>query len=186
MARSDRNPPTEAHRPTTSGNAGDPVAPNADRGLGPWIRDKVSRELTSRKNRVSDRLDGVAQRVRRIGEPAPSEPLPGMAVIADDAAKRLEQVAEGLRERDLEELAEDVRGFAKSRPAVFIGAGLAAGLIAGRFLRSSAAPAEASAPQRSTGPDDKRSRGMRPDQSNWAGRGETHGKADEGRGHGER
>jgi hypothetical protein len=155
MAANTRIPPGESRETTTSGSGRDRPDAGAREGLGGWIRDRVSKELTSRKNRVSDRLDGVAERVRRIGEPRASEPLPRVSAIADDAARRIEQVAEGLRERDLGELADDVRGFARNRPAAFIGAGLAAGLIAGRFLRSSSGPSMESGKQPGDTPPDQ-------------------------------
>jgi hypothetical protein len=145
-------PPTESNQPTTSGREGAREGGRADAGrrddgLAGWLQRRVTRELSARKNRVSDRLGNVAESVRRASEPLRAEPFPALGGLAENAARRIERVADGLRERELDELAEDVRGFARHRPGAFIGAGLAAGLIAGRFLRSSGPVA----PERKTG-----------------------------------
>jgi hypothetical protein len=79
----------------------------------------------------------VAETVRRVGEPLHGEPFTRLGRYADGAARAIDRVAGDLRDRDLDQLAEDVRGFARRRPAVFVGAGIAAGVIAARFLKSS-------------------------------------------------
>jgi hypothetical protein len=163
MSSSERKPSTEARQLATRGREGDQGGSAPGEGLGGWLRHRVTRELDARKNRVVDRLDVVAGTVRKVGEPLRSDSFPALGSLADDAARRIEGVASGLRERDLDELADDVRGFARSRPAAFVGAGLAAGLIAGRFLRSSGSRSTGGAPRNgasgSNGDDDQ---GRRP------------------------
>jgi hypothetical protein len=101
------------------------------------LRDRVTSVLNARKSRVSDRLAEVAETMRRVGEPLRDQPFSKLGGYADGAARTIERVATGLRDRDVDQLAQDVRGFARRRPAAFVGAGLAAGLIMARFLKSS-------------------------------------------------
>lgn len=135
MASTNRTVPNESQQSATSGNS----RPGRRSGEGAegWLRERVTGVLNARKSRVSDQLEAVADTVRRVGEPLHGEPYDKLGGYADGAARTIERVATGLRDRDLDELAEDVRGFARRQPAVFIGAGLAAGVVAARFLKSS-------------------------------------------------
>jgi hypothetical protein len=101
------------------------------------MRERVTSELNARKDRASEMLGQLASGVRQMGQPFQEDTLPALGAIADKAASRIEEVAEGMRERDVAELADDVRGLARRRPAAFIAAGFATGLLAARFLKSS-------------------------------------------------
>lgn len=100
-------------------------------------RSRLVTELNARKNLVSDTLDGVAETVRRAGEPLRGQSA-ALSGYADQAAGRLADLASGLRERDVAELAEDVEAFARRHPGAFAAGGFAAGILAARFLRSRA------------------------------------------------
>jgi hypothetical protein len=56
---------------------------------------------------------------------------------ADRAADQVERFSTYLRETDVDEIMEEVRGFARRRPALFLGGGAALGFFATRFLKSS-------------------------------------------------
>lgn len=134
MASTNRSVPLEPPREATSGN--EPPGPSPTDASDGWLKERVSGILNARKSRVSDRLEAVADTVRRVGEPLRDAPF-RLGAYADDAAHTIDRFASGLRERDLDQLTEDVRDFARRRPAAFVGVGLAAGLIASRFLKSS-------------------------------------------------
>jgi hypothetical protein len=158
MASTTRTRQNQAPEPTTSGSERPGRSPaEAQDG---WWRERLAGVVNARKSRVSERLEAVAETVRRAGEPLHSEPFSKLGGYADGAARTIDRVATGLRNRDVEELADDLRGFAKSRPVAFLGAGLAAGLIAGRFLKSSGDAAREAA--RSAGARAQRGRGPRP------------------------
>jgi hypothetical protein len=63
------------------------------------------------------------------------EPMAGEYV--ERAARRIEQVANYVRDAEVREMVAEVEDFAKRRPAVFIGSAFALGLLAARFLKSS-------------------------------------------------
>lgn len=104
------------------------------------VRGRVSDELNARKDRLTETLDGVAETVRRVGEPLREPPYAALGEYVDTAAGRLERLATDLRGRDVDELAREVGRFARKRPAAFVGATLVAGIMAARFLKSSRSP----------------------------------------------
>jgi hypothetical protein len=131
-------------------------------GLLSMARGRLRTELNARKNLVSDTLDGVADTVRRVGEPL-GEHSTSLGGYADQAAGRLKDLAAGLRERDVAELADEVAVFARRYPGAFVAGGFVAGVVTARFLRSTA-------PDASSGPGAERTRtAVREDQRRAAG-----------------
>jgi hypothetical protein len=128
------------HR-TSAAEAGAVPAGNQSTASLPLVgrfRDRVSQELNTRKDRASEVLDTLAGTVRRVGEPLHDESLGPLGGYADEAAERLERLATNIREHDVAELADDLRGVARQRPVAFAAVGFAAGLMAARFLKSTA------------------------------------------------
>lgn len=163
--RPDEGAPAEAAGAAAPGKAG----PEGRVGPLGRVRDRVNVALNARKDRASHVLEEVAGSVRRIGEPLQDAALAPLGTMADEAASRIEQFAAGIREHDVADLAEDLRGLARRRPAVFAAAGFAAGLVAARFLKSSAEepsqPGEAVTPRSHEGgrsPAGRSSRGPTP------------------------
>jgi hypothetical protein len=62
---------------------------------------------------------------------------PTTARFARQAADSLERISGNLRGRDLDSVVREVEGFARAQPALFLGAAVAAGFLAIRFLKSS-------------------------------------------------
>ena len=61
----------------------------------------------------------------------------GMANYVNRAADQLDRWSETLRNRELDDMARDVRRLAREQPALFIGAAFAIGVLTSRFLKSS-------------------------------------------------
>ena len=61
-----------------------------------------------------------------------------VAAYTQGVADKIEQLASALRGRDLPQLARDVEQLARRQPALFIGGAFSVGLIAARFMKSSA------------------------------------------------
>jgi hypothetical protein len=109
-----------------------------DSGTAERMRGRISSAMDARKDRAIDSLMGVADAVRRLGDPLQEESYGKAAEYTRKAAERLDDVALYLRERDTQQLIQDLRGFARRQPAVFMGIGFLAGALCGRFLKSSA------------------------------------------------
>jgi len=120
----------------TRGNDSRTSGKRAGNGLMDTIRDQATTRLTSQKARAADGLGGVVEAIRQTGQQL-REKNGTLAGYADNAAGQLEQWASNLRDRDVNELVDDVKRFAQRRPAVFIGGGVALGLVVARFLKSS-------------------------------------------------
>jgi hypothetical protein len=66
--------------------------------------------------------------------------------LAQSAADGLERFSGTLRERDMNALMRDVESFARRQPVAFIGAAVAVGFLAARFLKASAPEQTPAAP----------------------------------------
>ncbi|HZM37215.1 MAG TPA: hypothetical protein VFC18_22345 [Burkholderiales bacterium] len=62
---------------------------------------------------------------------------PTTARLATEAADALERMSSSLRSKDLDAMLGETERFARSQPALFLGAAVAAGFLAVRFLKSS-------------------------------------------------
>jgi hypothetical protein len=123
--------------PGQRGSSRDASKAESPRTLADRVRGRITTELNVRKDRLTETLDDVAETVRRVGEPLREPPYAALADYVETAAGRIEQLATDLRDRDVDELARDLGDLARRRPAVFVGATLAAGIVAARFLKSS-------------------------------------------------
>jgi hypothetical protein len=106
-------------------------------GIGDRVRQGINSQVGAQKDRAVDSLMGVADAVRRMGEPLQGQPYEPFAKYVQNAAERVEQAALYLRQHEVEELVDDLRDVARRQPAVFVGVGFLAGAICGRFLKSS-------------------------------------------------
>jgi len=121
--------------PFTPGNS--QTSSSSERGgVKDRIRQRVTSKVGTHKDRVVETLMSVASAVRRIGEQRQGQQYEPVANYANAAADHVEQAARYLRQHEIHEVVDDVREAARRRPVVFIGAGLLAGAIAGRVLKS--------------------------------------------------
>ena len=119
-------------------------------GLVDTLRNQASSQLTTQKERAAAGLGSVVEAVRQTGQQLRGK-NDALAGYAESAAAQLEGWSSQLRERDLSELVDDVKMFARRRPALFLGGGVALGVIAARILKSSGErQIDAGAPQRFT------------------------------------
>ena len=106
-------------------------------GMVDRVRDTAAAQLTSQKTRATDTLGSVAAAIRQSSQPLRDSNQAMLADYAGKAADQLEEFSTRLRERDLTELMDDAKRFARRQPALFVGAAFAAGVLAARFLKSS-------------------------------------------------
>jgi hypothetical protein len=87
-------------------------------------------------------LGTVVEAVRQTGQQL-RDKNPALAGYADSAAAQLERLASDFRTKDVSASADDVKRFARRRPAVFLGGALALGVVAARLVKSAADEANA-------------------------------------------
>jgi hypothetical protein len=102
--------------------------------------------LSLGKQRAADGLGSVANAIRKTGEHLREEDQGAFTEYFDRAARQVEIASDYLQRRSLGQVIGDVEQFARREPALFLGGAFVAGLIGGRFLKSSH-PQPASAPR---------------------------------------
>jgi hypothetical protein len=108
------------------------------RGLIDQVRDRASAQLTTQKNRATEGLGSLAQLARDSTQSLRDNQHDAAAAYVSRAAEKIEGVSARLRELEVGDLFREAEQFARRRPAVFMGAAFAIGIVAVRFLRSSA------------------------------------------------
>ncbi len=93
--------------------------------------------LEQQTDRAADRLDGVAGVLHKAADQLKTENNGTVAHFAEQAADRMDRVADRLRQSSLDDLVGEVEGFARRQPELFIGGAFALGFLAARFVKSS-------------------------------------------------
>ena len=106
-------------------------------------RSRTLSYVEERKMRFADNINGMADAARSAAQQFDEHGSPAVAEYIQRAAAGLEQFSDSMRNRDVSALVDDVEGFARRQPAVFIGASVALGFLLTRFLKSSSERREA-------------------------------------------
>jgi hypothetical protein len=101
--------------------------------------------LTGQQRAAAESIHHFADALRGAARQLDGEPT--MARFAQHAADGLERISGTLQSKDLNSLMREAESFARSQPALFLGAAVAAGFLAMRFLKSSSPHPEAPAAQ---------------------------------------
>jgi len=118
------------------------------------LADQVGSEV---RQQAAHQQSRAAQGLRSIGDEFSSMANgtgtgSGFAAdIARQAGDRVGAAAQWLDERDPRALLEEVKGFARRRPGVFIGIAVTAGVVVGRLVRALAQPSDDGSDSRAYG-----------------------------------
>jgi HPt (histidine-containing phosphotransfer) domain-containing protein len=105
-------------------------------GAAEAARAEAHRIASQQKNAGADRLGEVAGAVHGAARSLETG-MPQMASYVHDAAARLEDAAKTLRQRNVDDLMDEITRFARSQPVLFFGGAMLAGFALTRFLKSS-------------------------------------------------
>jgi hypothetical protein len=97
---------------------------------------EARRMAAQQKNAGADRLGEVAGAVHGAARTLEAG-MPQVASYVHGAAVQLEDAANMLRHRNVDDLLDGIGSFARSQPAVFFGGAMLAGFALARFLMSS-------------------------------------------------
>ncbi|MDQ6788913.1 MAG: hypothetical protein M3033_19080 [Acidobacteriota bacterium] len=102
---------------------------------------KATSVIDEQKATLTQGLTSVADSIRQIGDNLRSTEEPtGVAKAAAEytntAAEKVEQISGYLEKQDLSGLVKDIKSFAQSNPALFLGGAFTLGILAARFLKS--------------------------------------------------
>jgi hypothetical protein len=103
------------------------------------VKGEGERLVTRQKRRVARELQSIGESIHHAATELRKGPLDGIGRYADVAAERVARVSRRLKERDLEELVEEVEQVARRQPRWFLGGMFAAGFVLARFIKASSA-----------------------------------------------
>jgi hypothetical protein len=98
--------------------------------------EQVKSQLANQKHEASQRMVPIQSALRETGQQLRKQGQGSVAGYADQAADQVERFSGYLRETEVDEIVAEARGFARRRPAVFLGGAVALGFLATRFLKS--------------------------------------------------
>jgi hypothetical protein len=102
------------------------------------VKERANAQIDTQKSRATDTLGVIANAVRGTTEQLRNEQHDVIAQYIENAANQLDRVSATLRGKDANALLADARQLARRQPALFIGSSFVVGLLAARFLKSSA------------------------------------------------
>ena len=97
------------------------------------------RLVTRQKRRVARELQSIGESIHHAATQLRKGPLDGLGRYADVAAERVARASRHLKERDLEELVEEVEQVARRQPRWFLGGMFAAGFVLARLIKANSA-----------------------------------------------
>jgi len=117
---------------------------------------ELNKTAQEQVGRGAEAIRGFASAVEAAGSEL-EKVSPDLARYVRDSADKIRNVSNDLSNREVNELLKTAADFARSQPAIFIGATIAAGFVLARFLKSSARPPqpEMGMGMESTGFDDR-------------------------------
>lgn len=102
------------------------------------VKETATTQIGSQKDRVTANLSGLADSLHNTGQQLENAKQGDFfAKYVHQVADRVDQLANRLDERDVNELIGDVESYARKQPAVFLGGTFVLGMLVARFLKSS-------------------------------------------------
>lgn len=97
----------------------------------------IRQQIDDRSTQAGEQVGSTAQDLRSVGEELRKQGKDGPAKLADRAAEQTERVGSYLKEKDADQMLEDAEEFGRQRPWAVLAGGVAAGILAARFLKAS-------------------------------------------------
>lgn len=94
--------------------------------------------LEQQKSAAADQIGGLASALHQTADSLQQQNYGFIAQYTERAARSLEDMAESLRARDINELIGQCEQLARRQPALFVGSSVALGFAFARFFKSSA------------------------------------------------
>ena len=114
------------------------------------VGDELSSQAASQQARVAEGLQSMGSEFSEMARSATGSGY--AAELVRGAGERADAVAHWLEVRDPRSVLEEVKGFARRRPGVFLAIAVGAGVLAGRLTRALAEPSDDSSSGGRTAP----------------------------------
>ncbi len=106
------------------------------------VKETATSIVDEQRTGLAAGITGIAETVRQIGENLNHDKENQIAALAggygNNLADQIEKISGYVEDREITEIINDVETFARRNPALFVGAAFALGVLAARFLKSSA------------------------------------------------
>ncbi|HEV2742273.1 MAG TPA: hypothetical protein VGV91_03870 [Rubrobacter sp.] len=99
--------------------------------------EQVKSQLANQKHDAAQRLTPITVALRETAQQLRKQGQAPVAQYADKTSDQVERFSGYLRETEVDEMVDQARGFARGRPAIFLGGAVALGFLGARFLKSS-------------------------------------------------
>ena len=99
--------------------------------------EQIKSQLETQKHQAAQRMTPMQMALRETAQQLRKQGQEPIAQYADKASDQVERFSGYLRETEVDEITDEVRGFARSRPALFLGGAALVGFLGTRFLKSS-------------------------------------------------
>lgn len=96
--------------------------------------------VQKQKGNLADEITYLSRAFRAASESLPRSTSTRGEVFGEKIITRVNDIADTLRDRDIDQLVADTVSFARSRPVAYVLGAVAIGFIASRILRGSSAP----------------------------------------------
>lgn len=101
-------------------------------------RDRGMEQLEGAKGQLADNAERVASAVERTADELEGDGDAAISGFGRSVASLMRQMAGGLRERDVEQFADELGALARRNPAVFLAGSVALGFGIARFFKARA------------------------------------------------
>jgi len=117
-------------------------AANQARNLVDEAKASVNVHSVEQRDRAADGLRSLSSQFQRMARQSSNPAMPGQSdnstatKVVDEVARRTNAVADYLQEHEPDQLIEELRGYARRHPGVFMGIAAGLGLVIGRATRA--------------------------------------------------
>jgi hypothetical protein len=106
-------------------------------GIVEEIKEMGKEQIDTKKQATADQAAKLAGVVERATEELDRGDFPAIASYANQLSAKIKSFANGLRDRNIEELVDDVRQAARRNPKIFFIGSIATGIALSRFFKAS-------------------------------------------------
>lgn len=109
---------------------------NKAREAGQRAAERIESQASKQKERATGELGAIASALREAGDRLDRDNMMSSRLV-QAAADKLDDLSTSLDNRDIGEMVSEVRRWGRRNPGAFIGAAVAVGFLASRFLKAS-------------------------------------------------
>jgi len=120
---------------TSTGGATDELRSDAQQ-LTSKAKARIHGEVDARKGAAVDQAQSVSSAIRQTADGLDDNAPQWLRSALRQGAEQIQRFADSVEQKDSRQLLNEVQGFARERPALFLGAAAAAGFAAARIFKA--------------------------------------------------